>query len=105
MYARSTWYDVDLTIGELEKNVTWVLWLVVRSIDGSIGTHIFRVKRVCDRIDVFRVFSDRADVFKAFLESLESRDEALWRPLDVQGPFPAIILDMNGLETGGKVFA
>jgi hypothetical protein len=105
MYTRSTWYDVDLTIGELEKNVTGVFWLVVRSVNRRVGTNVFRVKGVCNRIDVFRVFSDRADIFKTFLESLEGLDEAIWGPFDVKCSFPAIVLDMGGLETGGKVFA
>jgi hypothetical protein len=41
MHARSTWYDVDLTVGELKKNMTGVLWFVMGSVDGSIGTNIF----------------------------------------------------------------
>jgi hypothetical protein len=105
MYTRGTWYDVDLTIGELEKNVTGVFWLVMRSVNGSVGTNVFGVKGACYRINIFRVFSDGSDGFETFFESFEGIDEAIWGPIDMKCSFPAIVLDMDGLETGGKVFA
>jgi hypothetical protein len=85
--------------------VTGVFWLVVRSVNRRVGTHVFRVKGVCYRIDVFRVFSNGADVFETFFESFEGLDKAIWGPFDMKCSFPAVVLDMDGLETGGKVFA